>query len=55
MPEISQAIEAGRLHIDDKIISKNKDVLVTKAAIDPVWYLPGIAKRFNVSDINKKD
>ncbi|KAB8040512.1 GTP cyclohydrolase II [Silvanigrella paludirubra] len=50
MPEISQAIEAGRLHIDDKIISKNKDVLVTKAAIDPVWYLPGIAKRFNVSE-----
>lgn len=50
MPEISQAIEAGRLYIDDKIISKNKDVVVTKAAIDPVWYLPGIAKRFQVSE-----
>ncbi len=50
MPEISQAIDAGRLSIDDKIISKNKDVLVTKAAIDPVWYLPGIAKRFQISE-----
>ncbi|WP_186644953.1 GTP cyclohydrolase II [Fluviispira vulneris] len=50
MPEINQAIESGRLHIDNKIITKNKDVLVTKAAIDPVWYLPGIAKRFNVSE-----
>ncbi len=50
MPEISQAIDAGRLNIDDKIISKNKDVVVTKAAIDPVWYLPGIAKRFQVSE-----
>ena len=26
------------------------DVAVTKAAIDPVWYLPGIAARFNVSE-----
>jgi GTP cyclohydrolase II len=26
------------------------DVLVTKAAIEPVWYLPGIAKRFGIDD-----
>jgi hypothetical protein len=23
---------------------------VTKAAIDPVWHLPGIARRFNVAE-----
>jgi hypothetical protein len=50
MPEISQAIDAGRLKIDGKIIAANKDVFVTKAAIDPVWYLPGIAKRFSISE-----
>ncbi len=26
------------------------DVAVTKAAIDPVWYLPGIAERFGVAE-----
>jgi len=50
MPEVSQAIELGRLPIDGKIVLKNKDVIVTKAAIEPVWYLPGIAKRFNISE-----
>jgi GTP cyclohydrolase II len=50
MPEITDAIEAGRIPIDGKIVSAKKDVLVTKAAIEPVWYLPGIAKRFNCSE-----
>ena len=26
------------------------DIAVTKAAIDPVWYLPGIAERFGISE-----
>lgn len=47
MPEIQDAIAKKRLKIDNHIIAKNHDVLVTKAAIDPVWYLPGIAERFS--------
>lgn len=50
MPEINEAITKGRLKIDGKIIKANRDVVVTKAALDPVWYLPGIAKRFGVSE-----
>jgi len=50
MPEISAAIHKGRLQIDGAIIKENHDVVVTKAAIEPVWYLPGIAARFNVSE-----
>ena len=50
MPEIKDAIEAGRLKADGVILKKNGDVKVTKAAIDPVWYLPGIAKRFNIEE-----
>ncbi len=50
IPEIQQAIDAGRLHVDGKIITKNKDIKVTKVAIDPVWYLPGIAKRLGVDE-----
>src|SRR5436190_977211 len=34
-----------------KIVTNKKDVAVTKAAIDPVWYLPGIAERFGLSEV----
>ena len=48
--EIEKAIDLGRLKVDGKIVRENKDVYVTKVAIDPVWYLPGIAQRLNVSE-----
>lgn len=50
MPEIKEAIAAGRLKPDGQILKANGDVRVTKAAIDPVWYLPGIAKRFEIEE-----
>ena len=50
MPEIKDAIAAGRLKPDGDILKANGDVKVTKAAIDPVWYLPGIAKRFEIEE-----
>jgi len=50
MPEIKGAIEAGRLQADGDILTENGDVKVTKAAIEPVWYLPGIANRLEVSE-----
>lgn len=46
VPELKEAIDAGRLIPDGKILKQNGEVEVTKAAIDPVWYLPGIAERF---------
>jgi GTP cyclohydrolase II len=50
MPELQQAIAAGRLKPDGKILRDNGSARVTKAAIEPVWYLPGIAKRFAVAE-----
>lgn len=50
MPELQAAIAAGRLRVDDKIVKENGDLVVTKAAIEPVWFLPGIAKRFGVEE-----
>lgn len=52
MSEIKEAIALGRLVPDDKILTKTGDILVSKAAIEPVWYLPGIAKRFGVSEVD---
>jgi GTP cyclohydrolase II len=50
IPEINQAIQAGRLKIDGNIVKENGDVKVTKVALDPVWYLPGIAQRLKVEE-----
>jgi GTP cyclohydrolase II len=50
LPEISQAIDLGRLKIDGEVLHETRDVSVTKAAVDPVWYLPGIAERFGVEE-----
>jgi GTP cyclohydrolase II len=52
VPEISEAIEKGRLKPDGKVLLDSKDIKVTKAAIEPVWYLPGIAKRFGLDEGN---
>lgn len=50
IPEIHDAIRAGRLHCDGKIIKDNMDIKVTKVAIEPVWFLPGMAKRLNIEE-----
>ncbi len=50
MPEIKDAIEAGRLKPDGEVLLASGDVRVTKAAIEPVWWLPGVAKRFGIAE-----
>ena len=50
MPEIRAAIAARRIRADGDIVSARGSVRVMKAAIDPVWYLPGIAERFGLGE-----
>jgi GTP cyclohydrolase II len=50
LPELREAIRLGRLKVDGAIVRESGDVAVTKAAIDPVWHLPGVAARFGVSE-----
>jgi GTP cyclohydrolase II len=50
MPEIKDAITAGRIKVDGTIIGSHGDASVTKVALEPVWYLPGIAERFGISE-----
>jgi len=50
MPEIRSAIAARRIRADGDIVSAHGSVRVMKAAIDPVWYLPGIAERFGLTE-----
>jgi GTP cyclohydrolase II len=50
MPELQSAIAAGRLKPDGKVLLEDGTARVTKAAIEPVWHLPGIAERFGVAE-----
>lgn len=50
MPELVDAIEAGRLKVDGQILREGGAIVVVKAAIEPVWYLPGVAARFGCSE-----
>jgi len=50
MPEVIDAMTEGRLKADGKLLQADGVLKVTKVAIEPVWYLPGIAKRFNISE-----
>ncbi|MGH7155538.1 MAG: GTP cyclohydrolase II, partial [Acetobacteraceae bacterium] len=48
MPEIAQAMRDGRLTPDGDVLTENGGARVTKIAIEPVWWLPGIAERFGI-------
>lgn len=50
LPELKEAIAAGRLEADGRILVDSGEATVIKAAVEPVWYLPGIAKRMGVNE-----
>jgi GTP cyclohydrolase II len=50
LPEIRQAMAFQRLHADGRILLDDGSAAVTKIAIEPVWWLPGVAARFKVSE-----
>lgn len=50
VPELMEQIKKGKLKPDGKILKENGQIEVTKAAIEPVWHLPGIAKRFGCDE-----
>ena len=50
LPELREAIAADRIRPDGKILMDGGEANVTKAAIEPVWHLPGIAKRLKIHE-----
>ncbi|HVB14981.1 MAG TPA: GTP cyclohydrolase II, partial [Stellaceae bacterium] len=50
LPEIRQRIASGDIVPDGRVVLDSGEIRVTKAAIDPVWHLPGIAARFGVAE-----
>ncbi|HQS30925.1 GTP cyclohydrolase II [Polaromonas sp.] len=50
LPEVIEALQSGRLKADGKFLTTGGAAMVTKAAIEPVWYLPEVARRFGCSE-----
>jgi GTP cyclohydrolase II len=50
LPEVRQAIAFQRLKPDGEVLLEDGSAVVTKVAIEPVWWLPGVAERFKVSE-----
>ncbi|CAL1712692.1 unnamed protein product [Somion occarium] len=66
MSEIDEAARKGDLKVDGKILIKSQpmhnadgslstadpgvEIVISKAAVEPVWYLPGVAERFGISE-----
>src|SRR5712675_2455009 len=49
-PELRPLLADGTLRPDGTVLLDNGEIRVTKAAIDPVWHLPGLAARFGVAE-----
>ncbi len=50
LPEVIEAVQHGRLIPDGKLLMAGGAAVVTKVAVEPVWFLPGVAKRFGCSE-----
>ena len=50
LPELVDAIRQGRVKVDGICMKEGGDLVVTKAAVEPVWYLPGVASRLGVTE-----
>lgn len=64
MSEIDESARKGEIEVDGKIVLKSRplvnadgsqsdaysgvEINISKAAVEPVWYLPGIAQRFGM-------
>ena len=49
-PEIREAMAARRVASDNRVLLPSGEANVTKIAIEPVWYLPGIASRLGIKE-----
>ena len=50
LPEVIEALQKGRLKADGKVLTAGGAAMVTKVAVEPVWYLPAVAERFGCSE-----
>ncbi|KAK3373967.1 GTP cyclohydrolase N terminal-domain-containing protein [Lasiosphaeria ovina] len=51
LSELEDSVRSGRLVPDGKVcLNASGELAVTKFAVEPVWYLPGVAERFGIDE-----
>lgn len=50
MGEVDVALRTGRLKADGQVLTVGGEIVVTKIAIEPVWWLPGLARRLGLAE-----
>jgi GTP cyclohydrolase II len=50
LPEVTVAMQEGRLRPDGHVLTAGGAAVVTKVAVEPVWHLPGVAARFGCTE-----
>ena len=50
LPEVIEALQSGRLKADGKFLTAGGAAMVTKVAVEPVWFLPEVARRFGCTE-----
>lgn len=50
LPEVTVAMQQGRLKPDGHVLTAGGAAVVTKVAVEPVWHLPGVAARFGCTE-----
>lgn len=51
LSEVRDEVREGKLKVDGKIVlNEEGDLAVTKVAVEPVWYLPGLAERMGIDE-----
>ena len=55
LPELEQSVRSNRIKPDGKIcLNDIGELAVTKFAVEPVWYLPGVAERFGIGSLTSR-
>jgi GTP cyclohydrolase II len=50
VPELRHAVRLEEVEADGRVVTETAEVTCTKVAIEPVWWLPGVAERCGVSE-----
>lgn len=50
VPEFGELMADGTLKADGRVLMESREANCIKIAVEPVWYLPGIAERFAISE-----
>ncbi|CAM9246106.1 unnamed protein product, partial [Phaeothamnion confervicola] len=55
LPEVKEALRLGRLKPDGRVLAADDQAFISKCAVEPVWFLPEVARRFGVPEMELRE